>query len=410
MPELRRKVSYIIVGGLLLSLLSTSLYSQISTGDLTGELNAIQLAVPFLSLTPDSRAGAMGDVGVATSPDVNSQHWNVAKYAFIKSDGGVALSYTPWLRKLIPDINLAYLVGYKRLDDNQVISGSLRYFSLGNIVFTDIQGTAQGEYNPNELALDVGYSRLFGENISGGIAFRFIRSDLTGGQNVNSTESQAGISFAADLNAYYTKDIDISGKNSNLAFGINLSNMGRKITYTDNQESSFIPINLRIGSTLKTDIDEYNSFSFSIDFNKLMVPTPPIYFEDSLDANLDKVIRYGKDPNVSVPVGMFQSFFDAPGVEKSDGSRSVLREELHEITYSFGVEYWYRKQFAIRAGYFSEHATKGNRKYYTMGIGLQLNVFAIDFAYLVPIHQNNPLANTMRFTLGFEFDKLKKNN
>jgi hypothetical protein len=408
MSGISRKAGNGILGLFLYMLSPISIYAQISTGQLTGEINTIQSAVPFLTLTPDSRAGAMGDAGVATSPDVNSQHWNAAKYAFIDSEGGVALSYTPWLRNLIPDINLAYLVGYKRIDAQQVISASLRYFSLGNIIFTNIYGDAQGEYNPNEFAVDVGYSRLFGENISGGIAFRFIRSDLTGGQSVGSLESKAGISVAADLSTYYSKDIDLSGKDANLSFGVNISNMGRKISYTENQEASFIPINLRIGGCFLTNIDEYNSIAMSFDMNKLLVPTPPIYYDinDSVDANGNKVIEYGKDPNVSVPVGMFRSFYDAPGVERSDGTRSVFLEELHEITYSLGLEYWYRKQFAIRGGYFNEHATKGNRKYFTFGIGLKLNVFSIDFAYLVPVYRNNPLANTVRFTLGFDFDKI----
>ena len=406
MSEIYRKVGNGLWVLFLCYLFTISSFAQITTGQLTGEINTIQSAVPFLTLTPDSRAGAMGDVGVATSPDVNSQHWNIAKYAFIESEGGIALSYTPWLRNLIPDINLAYLTGFKRIDDQQVISASLRYFSLGNIVFTNIEGTTQGEYNPNEFALDAGYSRLFGENISGGIAFRFIRSDLTSGQTVLGTDTKAGISVAADLNAYYTRDLELSGRDANLAFGINFSNMGRKISYSENQEPSYIPINLRLGSCFLTNIDEYNSIAFSIDLNKLLVPTPPVYFDDSLDANGEKVIKHGKDPNVSVPVGMFRSFYDAPGVERTDGTRSVFLEEIHELTYSFGIEYWYRKQFAIRAGYFREHETKGNRKYYTMGIGLQLNVFSLDFAYLVPAYHNNPLANTVRFTLGFDFDRM----
>ena len=382
-----------------------SLQAQITTGELTGEINTIQSAVPFLTITPDSRAGAMGDVGVATTPDISSQHWNVAKYAFIESEAGVALSYTPWLRKLIPDINLAYLVGYKRLDPSQTVSFSLRYFSLGNIIFTDIGGNPWGTYNPNEFALDAGYSRIFGQNISGGIAFRFIRSDLTSGQSVLGTDTKAGISVAADIGTYYRKKISIAGQNGNLALGVNISNMGRKISYTENQVSSFIPINMRIGSCLTTEIDDFNKFSLSFDMNKLLVPTPPIYYPDSLDENNEQVIRYGKDPDVSVPLGMVRSFFDAPGVERSDGSRSVFLEELHEITFSLGAEYWYRNQFAVRAGYFNEHVTKGNRKYYTMGIGLQLNIFSLDFAYLVPVYQNNPLANTIRFTLGFELGK-----
>lgn len=382
---------------------------QISTGDLTGEVNTINSAVPFLTITPDSRGGAMGDIGVATSPDISSQHYNPAKYAFIDGDGGIALSYTPWLRNLINDINLAYLVGYKRLDDEQVVSASFRYFSLGNIVFTDFQGATIRDFNPNEFALDAGYSRIFGDNISGGIAFRFVRSDLTGGVNAGDSETKPGLSVAADLATYYRNNIDLGEKEGELAIGANISNIGIKMSYTENQDKSFIPINFRLGSSLKTEIDEYNSFTFSADINKLLVPTTPIY-SDSTDEDGEQIILFGKDPNVSVPLGMLRSFYDAPGVELEDGSRSVFLEELHELTVGVGAEYWYREQFAIRTGYFHEHETKGNRKFLTFGVGLRLNVFEIDFSYLVPTKQNNPLANTLRFTLGFDFDKFRKFN
>lgn len=380
-------------------LLQNTVNGQITTGELTGQMNVILSAVPFLTIAPDSRGGAMGDAGVATTPDINSQHWNPAKYAFMKSGGGVALSYTPWLRRLINDINLAYLAGYKKLDDKQVISASLRYFSLGDITFTNIEGVYQGQFNPNEFAIDAAYSRLFSDKLSGGITFRFIRSDLTGGKYVGDSETKAGISFASDIAAYYVTSVDLGDRNGDLSLGVNISNIGTKMSYTESQEASFIPINMKLGGCFKTDIDEYNSIAFTVDLNKLLVPTPPIY-EDTAGVSY---IAYGKDPNVSVPVGMFRSFFDAPGVERKDGTRSVFREEMREISISAGTEYWYREQFAIRGGYFHEHVTKGNRKFFTLGIGLKLNVFSLDFAYLVPIHQNNPLANTLRFTLGFEF-------
>jgi hypothetical protein len=399
------------IAGLLFFLFSgLSAYCQISTGALTGQVNTINSAVPFLTITPDSRGGAMGDIGVATSPDISSQHYNPAKYAFMDGDGGIALSYTPWLRNLINDINLAYLVGYKRLDEDQVISASFRYFSLGNIVFTNIYGGTIRDFNPNEFALDAGYSRLFGNKISGGIAFRFIRSDLTGGVSAGDAGTKAGLSVSADLSTYYQKKIDISGKKALMAFGATISNIGIKISYTENQDKSFIPINLRLGGSLKVDIDDYNSIAFAMDINKLLVPSSPIYFKDSLDAGGNKVIEFGRDPNVSVPQGMLQSFYDAPGVLRSDGSRSVFLEELHEFTIGVGTEYWYRNQFAIRGGYFYEDATKGNRKFFTVGVGLKLNVFEIDFSYLVPTNQTNPLANTLRFTLGFDFDKFRKFN
>jgi hypothetical protein len=351
----------------------------------------------------------MGDAGVATTPDINSQYWNPAKYPFINGEGGVAVSYTPWLRKLIGDINLAYLTGYKRIDDRQVVSASMRYFSLGMIVFTNIYGQAQGQFNPNEFSIDAGYSRLLTDNFSGAISFRFIRSDLTGGNFVGGAKSEPGMAVAGDLAFYYQDDINLSDKDSRMAFGINISNMGNKIAYTENQEKAFIPINMRLGGALTTWLDDYNSITFTADLNKLLVPTPPIYLVDSVgapvtDDNGDQIIEFGQDPDVPVPVGMFRSFWDAPGVLKDDGTRSILQEEFHEITYSIGLEYWYREQFAIRTGYFHEHETKGNRKFFTAGVGIKLNVFGLDFSYLIPVKQNNPLANTLRFTLSFEFN------
>lgn len=377
-----------------------------SSSDLVGaDLNAIQTAVPFLTIAPDSRAGALGDAGAATSPDVSSQNWNIAKYAFIEGNGGFAISYTPWLRSLIPDINLAYLSGYYRVDDQQVISSSLRYFSLGSITFTDYNGTVTGQYNPNEFAFDAGYSRLFTDNFSGGIAFRFIYSNLTNGQSTaDGQETKAGISFAADLGFYYQDEISVGGHDALWAAGASITNMGTPISYTVDATKTPIPTNLRIGGRFQYNIDDYNSISLNTDLNKLMVPTPPVYEEDSAG---NQVVIYGKEPPGSVVAGMFQSFYDAPGYVKSDGSRSKFLEEIYEIAYSIGVEYWYRNQFAIRTGYFHEHATKGNRKYFTVGVGLKLNVFSIDFAYLVPTNgQNSPLANTLRFTLGFDFASL----
>lgn len=387
---------------------STNVSGQISSGDLGGgdKLNTIQTAVPFLTIAPDSRAGAMGDVGVATTPDVNSQHWNMGKYAFIESKGGFAISYTPWLRNLIPDINLAYLAGFYKIDDQQVVSSSLRYFSLGNIVFTDITGTVTGQYNPNEFAIDAGYSRLFTDNFSGGIAFRFIRSDLTSGQSTaDGQETKAGISVAADLGFYYQNDIDVGTSDGQWAAGVAITNMGTPISYTADAEKTPIPTNLRLGGRFTYNIDQYNSISGMIDVNKLLVPTPPVMDTDTATGEL-YVLR-GKEPPGSVIAGMFSSFADAPGVSRGDGTYSVAAEEFHEIAYSIGAEYWYRKQFALRAGYFNEHTTKGNRKYFTVGVGLKLNVFALDFSYLVPTNgQNSPLANTLRFTLGFDFADL----
>jgi len=387
-------------------LLIQPLNAQISRGEVTGQLNAIQTAVPFLTIAPDSRAGAMGDAGVATSPDINSQHWNPAKYAFIEGSGGFSLSYSPWLRNLVSDINLAYLTGYYRIDKKQVVSASLLYFSLGDIVFTDMFANVTRNFNPNEFAIDLAYSRAFSDYISGGIAFRWVYSNLAGGVTVNGAESKPGNSFAADIATYYNRDIELFGLNGNTGFGVNISNIGTKVSYTDDKDPDFIPTNLRVGGIIGLDIDEFNSIALTVDLNKLLVPTPPVYWEDgdtmddgTVITENETFIKYGMDPHVSVPVGMFQSFYDAPG---------GITEELYEITYSVGIEYWYNKQFAVRGGYFHEHSTKGNRKFFTMGVGLKLNVLDIDFSYLLPLHQNHPLSNTLRFSLLFSFDPPKK--
>jgi Type IX secretion system protein PorV len=357
------------------------------------ELNAIQTVVPFLSIAPDSRAGAMGDAGVATTPDAYSQHWNPAKFAFIDGKAGVGISYSPWLRNLVPDINIAYLTGYYRIDKKQVASGSLLYSSLGDVPFTDDFGNLERTFKPNELAFDLGYSRIFAENFSGGIAFRFIYSNLTGGSYSGGDATKPGISFAADISGYYRKDISIFSKDGELAFGLNFSNIGSKMSYSDGQTSDFIPMNMRLGTAGTIKLDNFNKLTLAIDFNKLLVPTPPVY-------NNDMEIIDGKDPNVSVPVAIFQSFYDAPG---------GFKEEIREITSSIGLEYWYNNQFAIRTGYFYENESKGNRKYFTAGAGFKLKGFTIDFSYLMPTVSNHPLARTLRFSLAFDINALKKN-
>jgi len=357
------------------------------------ELNAIQTVVPFLTIAPDSRAGAMGDVGVATTPDVYSQHWNPAKFAFIDGKAGVGISYSPWLRNLVPDINIAYLTGYYRIDKKQVASASLLYSSLGDVPFTDEFGNLERNFKPNELAFDIGYSRIFAEHFSGGIAFRFIYSNLTGGTYSGGDATKAGTSFAADISGYYTNKISLFSKDGDLAFGVNFSNIGSKMSYSDNQKSDFIPMNLRIGGSGSLNLDNFNRIALAIDFNKLLVPTPPIY-------NNDMEIIDGKDPNVAVPIAIFQSFYDAPG---------GFKEEIHEITSSIGLEYWYNNQFAIRTGYFHENASKGNRKYFTAGAGFRLKGFEIDFSYLMPTVSNHPLARTLRFSLAFDINTLSNN-
>jgi len=367
-----------------------------SYDDLTGGLNTITTAVPFLLISPDSKAGAMGDVGVATTPDANSIHWNPAKLAFVDDDMGFSMSYVPWLRALVPDINLSYLAGYRKLNDNEVIGLELRYFSLGDITFTDILGTTIGQYKPSEFALGTSYSRKLSDNFSLAISGRYIYSNLTGGQSAGGIPTVAGQSIAADIAGYYTKPIRLAGRNVDLAIGGNISNIGSKISYTETAVQDFIPINLRLGTAIGTEFDDYNKMSFAFDINKLLVPTPPVY-------NNEGEITIGQDPNVSVVSGIFQSFGDAPG---------GFGEEMREINYSIGTEYWYANQFAIRAGYFFEHDTKGGRKFFTFGSGVKYNVFALDFSYLInasrSINGNNPLANTMRFTLVFDFGAMEE--
>jgi hypothetical protein len=378
---------------LLLFILATTGRSFLYGQQNSDELNAIQTVVPFLTIAPDSRSGGMGDAGVSTSPDVFSMHWNMAKFAFIDGKGGVGLSYSPWLRTLVPDINIALLTGYKRIDRKQVISSSLLYSSLGDVPFTDEFGNLERTFTPNEFAFDAGYARLFTDNLSGGIAFRFIYSNLTGGSYSGGVATKPGISFAADIAGYYNKDISVFDKDGHMAFGLNFSNIGSKMSYSDSQTSDFIPMNMRLGSSFTVEFDNYNKITTSLELNKLLVPTPPIYST----SNPDSIIA-GKDPNVGVPAAIFQSFYDAPG---------GFKEEMHEITYSIGAEYWYNNIFAIRGGYFYEHETKGNRKYFTAGAGFRLNAFTLDFSYLMPMVQNHPLARTLRFSLEFDIKALR---
>lgn len=368
-------------------------YSQAT---LTGA-NVVTTAVPFLTIAPDSRAAGMGDAGVGTSPDVNAQHWNPAKYAFIGSDMGVALSYSPWLRALVNDINLAYLVGYKKLDEYQTVSASLRYFSLGDIIFTNELAEFQGQQSPNEFAIDLGYTRLLSDYWAGSVAVRYIRSDLTGGQLVNGVETHAGNSYAADVAFYYLNRFQVRRQENVFSAGINISNIGAKMSYTDGEIKDFIPTNLKLGAAYTTEMDDYNTFTFTADINKLLVPTPP---RDTTTYDPGAVIYPGGiNSDKSVIGGIFTSFADAPG---------GFEEELQEVSVSAGVEYWYNKQFSLRAGYFYEHENKGNRKFMTAGAGLKLNVFSLDFAYLLPVARNHPLENTLRFTLSFDVDAFGK--
>lgn len=365
------------------------------------QLNTITTAVPFLQITPDSRSGALGDAGVALSPDANSIHSNPSKLAFIEEDMGLSLSYSPWLRNLVPDINLSYVSFFKRIDKRSAIGASLRYFSLGKITFTNDAGQAVGDFNPNEFALDFTYASKLSDYFSIGVTGRFVNSNLTQGQS----ETNPGRAVSADVSAYYESDkFRLGDYNAVVRAGANISNIGSKIAYTETSDADFIPINLRLGSGITLDLDDYNQLTFLFDVNKLLVPTPPIYQTDengqiARDSEGNPIIAFGEDPNRGIASGMFGSFNDAPGGSK---------EELREINYSVGLEYWYDKQFAVRMGYFYEHPTKGDRQFFTAGLGLRLNVIGIDLAYLVGNAQRNPLANTVRLSLMINFDDLNK--
>ncbi len=395
------KIKNIALFCVLLVLASSSIYAQnqFQRAD-DVQLNTITTAVPFLQITPDSRSGALGDAGVALSPDANSIHSNPSKLAFVEEDMGASISYSPWLRNLVPDINLSYLSFFKRIDKRSAIGLSLRYFSLGEITFTDINAQTIGQFNPNEFALDFTYASKLSDYFSIGITGRFINSNLTQGQ----AESNPGRAVSADVSAFYESDrFRLGDYNAVVRAGANISNIGSKIAYTETSDADFIPINLRLGSGITLDLDDYNQLTFLFDVNKLLVPTPPIYLTDEdgdieRDSEGNPVIAFGEDPERGVASGMFGSFNDAPG-----GSA----EEFREINYSVGLEYWYDKQFAVRMGYFYEHPTKGDRQFFTAGLGLRLNVIGIDLAYLVGNAQRNPLANTVRLSLMVNFDDLR---
>ena len=361
----------------------------------------ITTGVPFLLITPDSRAGAMGDAGVATSPDANAVHWNAAKLAFLENDLGVSFSYTPWLSKVINDMSISYLSVYKKINREQALALSMRYFDLGDIQLTSASGNPLQLISPREFALAATYSMKLTDELSAGLTGRFIHSNLLAEASSSSGLNDGkGISGAADIGLYYTKDFMLNGKEANLSLGANISNIGAKITYWDEENANFLPTNLRIGSAFTTHLDPYNKITLALDFNKLMVPTPPIYELDSVgrvktNSNGQPIIAQGKDPNRGLIQSIFGSFTDAP-----DG----FTEEMQEVMISFGAEYWYDDLFAVRAGYFHEHENKGGRRYFTAGLGLRYQVFGVDFAYLLAQEQTNPLAETLRISLMFNFN------
>jgi len=359
------------------------------------QFNPVQAGVSSLSIAPDSRGGGMGDVGVATDADVYSQHWNPAKYPFNISRAGIGLSYTPWLRQLVSDIDLAYLSGFYRIGDYSALSGSLRYFSLGEVPLDyDEQGEAIDAINPYEMAVDVAYSRMLSETFSAAVALRFIYSDMS---THREDGSAPGSAFAADIAFYYNNYIMLGNRECMLGLGLNASNIGSKISYDEGSTSVFIPTNLGIGASLLVPIDEYNTISFNADANKLMVPTVPMQGEDEDDAEYQD--RLQKEYYDQSPItGIFKSFHDAPG---------GFEEELREIQWSVGMEYMYNNQFAVRAGYHHEDPYKGNRKYWTVGAGFKMSVFSLDASYVISVAQSNPLDKTLRFSLAFDLDGIR---
>ncbi len=365
--------------------------------------NPLQTAIPSLSIAPDARGGGMGDVGAATSADVYSQYWNPSKYANMENKGGVAISYTPWLRKIVSDINLAYLVGYYKLDERQALSASLRYFSYGEINLSDMPGPSgevisQGTAKPYEMAIDAAYSRALSQYWSAGVALRFIFSDLMNGV-IDEEVNTAAKTVAADISAIYCRPFDLSDKRTaKLGIGTNISNIGAKVSYDDHITEQYIPTNWRLGFNYEYPVDVYNKFSVSFDLNKLLVPSTPLESSyetrEEYEQALEDYHSYGSIK------GMFKSFGDAPG---------GFSEEMKEINWSLGAEYSYRDMFMARFGYFHENETKGNRKYFAAGVGFKMRVFEIDAAYLIAASSNAtcPLDRTLRFSLAFNFDGMK---
>ena len=367
-------------------LLAGSGISTLHAQSQANTINVVTSAVPFLRISPDARSGGMGDVGIATAPDANSAFWNLAKTPFNTSQGGVALTYTPWLKDLgLNDVYLASLSGYYKLDDLQAISGSLRYFSLGNIQFTDFSGIELGQFRPREFSIDAGYSRKLSDNLSLGVALRYINSNLASG-TINGVSYKPGSAVAGDLSVFHS---GIKEDGSGLNWGVTLSNLGSKISYTtDANQKDFIPANLGLGVAYTKAFDETNTITFGLDIHKLLVPTPPALGDSA------GLVAYR---NKGVVGSWFSSFGDAP-----DG----FSEELKEFQVSAGAEFWYMNQFALRAGYFYENPNKGNRKYFTLGAGLKYNTFGLNFSYLLPSGNGvnrNPLSNTLRFSLVFDF-------
>ena len=381
---------------ILLAVLLVQLSLQASAQEKKDLFNPVNYAVVSQTIAPDARGGGLGDVGAATDPDVNSQYWNPAKYPFCISRAGVALNFTPWLRSLVNDMNLAYLAGYYRIGDHSAVSSSLRYFNLGK-VYTSYEGAESGEgttINPYEMSLDVAYSLMLNETFSLSAALRWIYSDMRFDEREDNSPASA---FAADIAAYYQNYINIGQRECQLGIGLNISNIGSKIKFSGNEYSEFLPANLRLGASLMIPIDEYNRLTIAADANKLLVPTVPKQEEGEDNSEYeDRVHREYND--ISAIRGIFKSFGDAPG---------GFKEELQEIYYGVGAEYTYNDKFSLRAGYHHEAENKGNRKYFTVGAGFKMSVFQLDAGYVVATAKSNPLDQTLRFSLTFDMDGIK---
>ena len=367
------------------------------------EFNPIETGVTSLSIAPDARGASMGDLGVDTDPDVNSQFWNPSKYAFAYSQGGVSLSYTPWLRKLVNDIFLANVSGYWKLgsNDNQAISASLRYFSLGEVTSSDPSNITTQSLNPYEMAIDVGYSRKLSEKYSMGVVFRYIYSDLGFSNSYAGDQTSGASAFAADISGYYTFYPIVGRNECQWSWGWNISNIGTKIDYNNGQDPAFLPTNLRLGTTFLFPLADYHNLAISLDLNKLLVPTRPREsdYPDDAEGERQYIEALQEWQDMSPISGIFKSFSDAPG---------GMKEELREITYSLGAEYSYNQQFFLRAGYYHESQFKGNRQYFGIGAGFSLNVLRLDASYMIATAQQSPLDQTLRFSLSFDMDGLRE--
>ena len=365
------------------------------------EFNPITTGVTSLSIAPDARGASMGDLGAATDPDANSQFWNPSKYAFAYSQAAVSLSYTPWLRKLVNDIFLANLSGYWKLgsSDNQAISASLRYFSLGEVQTNPVGGGGQS-LNPYEMSIDVGYSRKLSEKFSMGVVFRYIYSDLGFSDSYAGDQSTGASAFSADISGYYTTYPIIGRNECQWSWGWNISNIGSKVSYNNGEDPAFLPTNLRLGTAFTFPLADYHNLTIGLDANKLLVPAKPREsdFEDTPEGQRQYLDALEDWENMSSFTGIFKSFSDAPG---------GFKEELREISWSLGAEYSYNNQFFLRAGYFYENEFKGNRKYFSLGAGFSLNVVRLDASYMIAAAQTSPLDQMLRFSLTFDMDGLK---